>query len=54
MTIRRIELTQPGSGKALNVAEDHADYWRALGYRDKPKPRARKKSETKTEPKDEG
>lgn len=34
-----IELIQPRSGKVLRVAEEAADFWRGLGYRDaKPEP----------------
>lgn len=29
-----IELRQPGSGKTIRVADEHADTWRAAGYRD--------------------
>lgn len=32
MTVAR--LIQPGSGKVLEVAEESADFWRSLGYRD--------------------
>ena len=31
MTVR---LTQPGSRKEIRVADEHADRWRAQGYRD--------------------
>lgn len=31
-----VELIQPGSGKLLVVADEHADRWRAAGYRDAP------------------
>lgn len=44
-----VELTQPGSGKLIRVAGDHADFWRGLGYRDKPKRAARKKAEPKVD-----
>jgi hypothetical protein len=30
-------LIQPGTGKVLVVLDAQADFWRALGYRDRPR-----------------
>lgn len=48
-----ISLQQPGSGRTIRVAEEHADNWRALGYTDKVKPqkRAAKRAVSKAAPK---
>lgn len=37
-----VKLTQPLSGKVLEVSEEGADFWRSLGYADAKPKRARK------------